>query len=30
MPVMFLSDLEAASYGRYGDSVPPCTDLDDT
>src|SRR5271165_2517139 len=22
MPVMFLSDLEAASYGRYGDSVP--------
>jgi hypothetical protein len=23
MPVMFLSDLEAASYGRYGGSVPP-------
>jgi len=22
MPVMFLSDLEAASYGRYGGSVP--------
>ena len=22
MPVMFLSDLEAASFGRYGDSVP--------
>ena len=22
MPVMFLVDLEAASYGRYGDSVP--------
>jgi hypothetical protein len=22
MPVMFLSDVEAASYGRYGDSVP--------